>query len=131
MFESEERIHYEDLFLDEYRENNEEWEAVPSEDGLADESYQPLFQLAQERSGLLQSIGNLTLATGRHNSKMSNKPFFEKKASLFRNSLLVINKEISGNNIWDIPQINRREANLFASFCSIWPSVESFAENII
>ena len=129
-YESEDRIYYEDLFLDEYRENNEEWETAPSEDGLADESYQLPFQLAQARSELLQSIGNLTLVTGRHNSKMSNKPFSEKKASLFRNSLLVMNKEISGNNIWDIPQINRRETDLFTYFCSIWPSAESFDENI-
>ena len=129
-YESEDRIYYEDLFSDEYRENNPEWETVPFEDGLANESYQLPFQLAQTRSALLQSIGNLTLVTGRHNSKMSNKPFSEKKASLFRNSLLVTNKEISGNNIWDIPQINRRAEDLFTYFCSIWPSAESFAESI-
>ena len=127
VFESEERIYYQDLFLSEYRANNPEWETAPSKDGLADEAYDIPFFIAESRDKLLQSIGNLTLATGRHNSKMSNKPFSEKKASLFRNSLLVLNKEISGNTVWDVPQISRRTEDLFSHFCSIWPSAEDFA----
>ena len=129
-FKSENRIYYKDLFLSEYRANNPEWEAEPYEDGLADESYELLLQVAHQRIERLQSIGNLTLVTSRHNSRMSNKEFSEKKASLFRNSLLMMNKEISGNDIWDIPQIDRRTEDLFTYFCSIWPSAESFAENI-
>ena len=62
---------------------------------------------------------------------MSNKPFSEKKASLFRNSLLVLNKEISGNTIWDVPQISRRTEDLFGHFCSIWPSAKDFAESYL
>ena len=128
MFESEERIDYQDLFLSGYRANNPEWETNPSKDGLAHEAYDIPFLVAERRNELLQSIGNLTLATGRHNSKMSNKPFSEKKASLFRNSLLVLNKEISGSTIWDVPQISRRTEDLFSHFCSIWPSAKDFAE---
>ena len=132
VFDSEDRIYYKDLFLSEYRANNPEWETEPSEDNLADhnQAYKLAFLMAGLRTEFLQSIGNLTLVTGRHNSKMSNKPFSKKKASLFRNSLLVINKEISGNNIWDIPQINKRAEDLFTYFCSIWPSAESFTESI-
>ena len=130
VFESEERIYYQDLFLNEYRANNPEWETHPSKDGLADEAYDIPFFIAESRDKLLQPIGNLTLATGRHNSKMSNKPFSEKKASLFRNSLLVLNKEISGNTIWDVPQISRRTEDLFTHFCSIWPSAEDFVTRV-
>lgn len=129
VYESERRIDYQDLFLSEYRANNPEWETGPSKDGLADEAYDIPFLIAERRNELLQSMGNLTLATGRHNSKMSNKPFSEKKASLFRNSLLVLNKEISGNTIWDVPQISRRTEDLFDHFCSIWPSAKDFAES--
>ena len=127
VFESKEPIFYKDLFSSEYRANNLDWETNPSKEGLADEAYELSFLIAERRNELLQCIGNLTLATGRHNSKMSNKPFSEKKASLFRNSLLVLNKEISGNTAWDVPHISRRTENLFSHFCSIWPSGEDFA----
>ena len=130
MFDSEERIYYQDLFLSEYRANNPEWENHPSKEGLADEAYEGPFLVAAFRNEWLQSIGNLTLTTGRHNSKMSNKPFSEKKASLFWNSLLVLNKEISGNTVWDSPQISRRTEELFRHFCSLWPSAKDFAESI-
>ena len=129
IFESKDRIYYKDLFRSEYRANNPEWETEPSEDGLADESYKLSFALADLRSSILQGIGNLTLVTGRHNSSMSNDPFSEKKTSLFQNSLLVMNKEIHGHDIWDFPQINRRTEDLFTYFCSIWPSAKSFIEN--
>lgn len=129
-WESEGRIYYQDLFLSDYRANHPEWETHPSKEGLADEAYTTPFSIAETRNQFLQSIGNLTLATGTHNSKMSNKPFSEKKASLFGNSLLVLNKEISGNTIWDVPQISRRTQDLFGHFCSIWPSAKDFAESI-
>ena len=128
VFESEERIHYKDLFQSEYRANNPDWETEPSKDGLADRSHESLLYVAKQRIECLQSIGNLTVITGRHNSKMSNKPFSEKKASLFRNSLMVLNKEISGNAIWDVPHISRRTEDLFTHFCSIWPSAEDFLQ---
>ena len=131
VFESKEGIDYKDLFRSEYRANNLDWETEPSKDGLADELYEPLLHVARQRIECLQSIGNLTLVTGRHNSKMSNKPFSEKKASLFRNSLMVLNKEISGNAIWDVPQISRRTEDFFTHFCSIWPSAEDFAKRCI
>ena len=130
VFESKERIDYKDLFRSEYRANNLDWETEPSKDGLADKLYESLLHVATQRIGCLQSIGNLTLVTGRHNSKMSNKPFSEKRASLFRNSLMVLNKEISGNAIWDVPQISRRTEDLFTHFCSIWPSAEDFATRV-
>ena len=127
--ESEDRISYRSLFHDHYREDNPEWETDPSEVGLADENYQQSFELAKSRDSLLQSIGNLTLVTSRHNSRLSNRSFSEKRESLYRNSLLVLNKEIYGrHDIWDIPQINQRQTELFTAFRSIWPSAENFAK---
>lgn len=132
VFESQDRIYYEDLFFSEYRENNPEWETEPSEDGLAnqDDGYKLALALAGLRIEYLQSIGNLTLVTRSLNSSLSNNPFPEKKASLFQNSVLVLNREICKHDVWDIPQINQRGTDLFTCFCSIWPSAKSFAENI-
>jgi len=128
--EFKDRIYYNDLFSTEYKANNSEWETSPSEDGLVDESYKLSFTIASLRSSFLQSIGNLTLVTGKHNSSMSNKPFSEKKASLFQNSLLVMNKEICDHDIWDFAPIDKRTGELFTYFCSIWPSAESFAKDL-
>ena len=129
LFESEDRIYYSDLFHGEYREeNNPEWETHPPEVRLADENYQPSLDVAKSRDKELQSIGNLTLVTKRHNSRLSNRSFSEKRESLYRNSLLVLNKEICNRyNIWDIPQINQRQTELFTALRSIWPSTEDFA----
>ena len=123
-------ILYENLFHSEYRENNSLWQTEPSEDGLAEESHGSAFSVANRRRDILQSIGNLTLVTGSLNSSLSNRPFSEKTARLFQNSLLVLNREICENNCWDIPQIDQRATDLLDYFRSIWPSAESFAEGI-
>ena len=115
-------ILYENLFHSEYRENNSLWQTEPSEDGLAEESHGSAFSVANRRRDILQSIGNLTLVTGSLNSRLSNRPFSEKKARLFQNSLLVLNKEICENDSWDLPQIEQRATDLFDYFRSIWPS---------
>ena len=127
--ESGSSIFYKDLFRDEYREYNLEWETEPSEDGLVHKSYESLLQMARRRIAFLQCIGNLTLVTGRHNSSLSNKPFSEKKESLFRNSLLVLNKEICKHNVWDSDQVLQRHLDLVNHFHSIWPSAEGFAKD--
>ena len=75
LLESEDRISYRALFHDEYHENDPEWETDPSEVGLADENYRQLLDVVKSRDSLLQSIGNLTLVTARHNSRLF-KPFF-------------------------------------------------------
>lgn len=128
---TKDRIYYNDLFSTEYKANNSEWETNPSRDGLVDEgAYNFSFAVAGLRNGWLQSIGNLTLVTRRHNSSMSNSPFPEKKASLGENSILILNKEICDQDIWDWSHIYKRTEELFTYFCKIWPSAENFAENI-
>ena len=130
LYDCKERILYKNLFHNEYRENNPEWETNPLEEGLADESYKSALSLANSRREDLHSLGNLTLITGLLNSSLSNRPFSEKQSGLFQNSLLVLNREICEYDTWDIPQIADRTSDLCNYFYSIWPSAESFAESI-
>ena len=127
---SNDQIYYKDLFSPEYKRKNRNWETEPSEEGLSNRSYQRPFQLAQERSMYLQSIGNLTLVTGKLNSKMSNNPFAEKKVALEENSVLMLNKEVCEHNTWDTKQIRDRGNELYTIFCKIWPSADDFAKDV-
>lgn len=102
----------------------------PTRAGLADESYADAFNLALARDHLLQSIGNLTLVTGELNASMSNRPFAEKKASLYANSLLMLNRKICGHDSWDINEIRDRAEELILYFYEIWPSLDWFKENV-
>ena len=72
-------IRYEDMFSDRYKDENLEWEGQPSRDGLVSNDYSEAFDRALDRDNLIQSIGNLTIITGAHNSRLSNRPFSEKK----------------------------------------------------
>ena len=128
LYDCEERILYKNLFHNEYRENNPQWQTDPSDEGLADESYKTALMVAGFRREDLHHFGNLTLVTGSLNSSLSNRPFSEKKSGLFQNSLLVLNREICEYDTWDCPQIQQRTQDLCAYFRSIWPSAESFAE---
>ena len=127
---SNDQIYYKDLFSSEYKRKNQNWETEPSEEGLSNRSYQRPFQLAQERSMYLQSIGNLTIITGKLNSKMSNNPFSEKRVALGENSVLMLNKEVCEHNTWDTKQIGSRGNELYTIFCKIWPSADGFVKDI-
>ena len=129
-FDCEERIFYEELFHSEYRENNPQWRTEASDDRLVDESRRSAYSVANSRRDYLHSIGNLTLVTKSLNSSLSNRPFSEKKVSLFENSLLVLNREIFEHNTWDVRQITQRAGDLLDNFRFIWPSPDHFAESI-
>ena len=123
-------ISYSDLFSEEYKENDPLWTFLPSKEGLADSSYLDAFELALERDGLRQSIGNLTIITGRLNSSMSNAPYAEKRESLFSNSTLLLNKELYRYESWDVAEIRKRERQSIAKFLTIWPEPKSFENQI-
>ena len=72
------KICYKDLFTNEYKESDSEWKTNPTKDGLADELYEMAYDWAKRRNETLHSIGNLTLVTGKLNSKMSNRSFSDK-----------------------------------------------------
>ncbi len=124
------QINYEDIFSDEYKENNFLWDSIPSKDGLIDDTYLDAFELAIERDGLKQSAGNLTVLTGRLNSSLSNSAFEEKRESLFHNSTLMLSKEIYSKSSWDVGEIREREKNVYKIFCDIWPDLQWFEKNI-
>ena len=126
---SNDQVYYKNLFSPEYKRRNPNWETEPSDEGLVDRLYQRPFQLAQERSLHLHSIGNLTLVTGNLNSKMSNNPFAKKRVDLEKNSELRLNKKICEHNTWDAKQIRDRADDLVTTFCKIWPSADDFAKD--
>ena len=66
---------------------------MPGE-GLANESYEDVYNLAVARDSSLESIGNLTLVTRELNSKLGNRTFAAKKEALDKHSLLKLNAEI-------------------------------------
>jgi len=122
-------VTYEDLFTEEYKENDPSWTFMPSKDGLVDESYLEAFELANERNRLRQNIGNLSVVTGKLNSSLSNSTFSEKRESLYANSTLMLSKEICMHENWDVNEILEREKKIYTQFCELWPSARSFEEN--
>ncbi len=123
-------IKYEAMFSEDYKKSNPTWESYPSKDGLLEDSYLDAYELASERDKLKQSIGNLTIITGKHNASLSNHPFEKKRQSLFDSSNLMLNKELHKTAIWDVSQIREREDKLYAKFCTLWPDDNWFVENI-
>ena len=122
-------IRYEDMFSDRYKDENLEWEGQPSRDGLVSNDYSEAFDRALGRDNLIQSIGNLTIITGVHNSRLSNRPFSEKRKSFDQNSQLRLNNEIAHRyDNWDVEEIRERTDELFKDFCKKWKSAEKFAE---
>jgi uncharacterized protein with ParB-like and HNH nuclease domain len=114
-------ISYENLFSDKYKEENIDWEANPSKDGLADDHYSKAFDRALNRDKMIQSIGNLTIITGTHNSRLSNRIYEKKRKSFDRNSQLMLNNEIAHRwSSWDIDQIQEREDELYGDFLKKW-----------
>ncbi|SFI36747.1 DUF262 domain-containing protein [Nitrosomonas sp. Nm34] len=122
-------ISFNELFSEEYKKNDPLWELLPSKEGLVDPSYSEAYELALERDNLIQSIGNLTIVTGPLNSSLSNAHFLDKKESLFFNSTLMLSKEISKCENWNLTEIRERERNLVVKFCKIWPDARTFNQN--
>lgn len=77
------------------------------------------------RDKVVQSVGNLTLATSSLNSTMSNHSWAEKRQHLEDNSVLYLNKDILGrvgpDSVWDEAAITERADRLYERARSIWP----------
>ncbi len=93
------------------QELNEEWE----------KQLGPDWQHIHET--YLHTIGNLTL-TG-YNSEMGNKSFAEKKALVYEQSPLYLNKQLKNTSIWREEQILERTQELTKIILEIWqrPSI--------
>lgn len=88
----------------------------PLSDGLSED----------EREGLIDSLGNLTLLTSKLNSKVSNGPWLGtngKQSGLEDHDVLFLNREVLKNSVelWNEESIRTRTAKLSEIIISIWP----------
>ena len=125
----EEHEFYNDLFFEDYKNNNPGWGHRPSEDGLVNKSepYKAALRLALDRKYAVQSIGNLTIVEGPQNEMPTDFPSRKKRLS---ESNLRLNREICKHDSWDVEQIQERIENLIECFCKMWPSANSFIGEI-
>ena len=70
----------------------------------------------------LHTIGNLTLT--KHNSKLGNRSFTEKKLLVFLNSPLCLDRSIAEAERWDETAIEKRANELFQTALKIWIGVD-------
>ncbi len=74
-----------------------------------------------ERDRLVNTFGNLTLATGKLNPSMSNAAWQTKRAELQRHSALALNRELTRYDTWNEDLIRTRGEQLFAVALRVWP----------
>ena len=79
-----------------------------------------------DRDRLVHTLGNLTLLTGKLNSKVSNSAWPTKRAALAEHDVLKLNSDLlaaAGDN-WTEDQIRSRTQVMIASLLAIWPIPE-------
>ena len=78
-----------------------------------------------ERNTLIHSIGNLTLATQKLNSSMSNAPWKSKREELQEHSVLLLNNELLTRPSWDEETIRSRSRRVAELVSARWPGPTS------
>ena len=78
-----------------------------------------------QRNTLIHSIGNLTLATRKLNSSMSNDPWKCKRDELQEHSVLLLNNELLSQPSWDEETIRSRSRRMAELVSEIWPGPKS------
>lgn len=73
-----------------------------------------------ERDALIDSLGNLTLLASARNISLSNRPFAEKRME-FEKSLLVLNRDIAQEAVWNEDLIVKRGRRLADQALKLWP----------
>jgi uncharacterized protein DUF262/uncharacterized protein DUF1524/RAMA domain-containing protein len=89
----------------------------------------PEGQTAADRDPLIDTIGNLTLLTGRLNSKVSNGPWsgpVGKRAALHGHDVLMLNRQLldQATDGWDDDHIRARTERLVDVITEMWPVPE-------
>ena len=84
----------------------------------------------RERNRLVQTIGNLTLVTGRLNSSLSNAPWESKRDELLKHSNLTLNSELMNKPQWDEETIKLRSQRFANIIAEIWPGPDSPVWNV-
>lgn len=77
------------------------------------------------RNTLLHSIGNLTLATQKLNSSMSNDAWECKREELQEHSVLLLNNELLGQPSWSEDTIESRSQRMAELVWRRWPGPDS------
>ena len=78
-----------------------------------------------QRSTLIHSIGNLTLATQKLNPSMSNDPWKSKRDELQEHSVLLLNNELLSKPSWDEQTIRCRSRRMAHIVSERWPGPAS------
>ena len=78
-----------------------------------------------QRNTLIHSIGNLTLATQKLNSSMSNGPWASKRDELQEHSVLLLNNELLSQPAWDEDTIRCRSRRMAQLVSERWPGPAS------
>ena len=89
----------------------------------------PEGRIAADRDAILDTIGNLTLLTGRLNSKVSNGPWAGqagKYAALQSHDVFMLNRQLLGQAMdgWDDEHIGARTERLIGVITEVWPVPE-------
>lgn len=78
-----------------------------------------------ERNALIHSAGNLTLATGKLNSSMSNDTWACKRDELQEHSVLLLNNELLSQSSWNEETIRSRSRRMAELVSERWPGPDS------
>ena len=78
-----------------------------------------------QRNTLIHSIGNLTLATQKLNSSMSNDPWASKRDELQEHSVLLLNNELLSQPSWSEEAIRARSRRMAKLVSDRWPGPAS------
>jgi len=76
---------------------------------------------AQQRNQRLNTLGNLTLVTGRLNSSLGNADFDAKKEKIRSHTLLALNQWILARERWGDVEIEERAQYLADLAIQVWP----------
>lgn len=78
--------------------------------------------MEDERDRMVKFIGNLTLTTGKLNTRLSNAPWIEKQKELRKHSTLMLNRGLVDNSPdgWDEDSIQERSWQLAEIVTEIW-----------
>ena len=85
------------------------------------------FEAEEQRRRAVGALGNLTLTTGKLNSRLSNGPWAEKRTALGKHSRLLLNRVLPQNDDWNEDAIAERSTTLAERVLAIWPSGDDFA----
>ena len=96
-------------------EENLKWnQIVLGNDGSRDDA------VALTVNSYLDTIGNLTIMSGKNNTAKSNQPF-EKVKGLLAASELKLNRKLADEEAWNVEKIAARSRKLAEKICEIWP----------